>query len=149
MRTKGHVTANRVRGHSCARVDFSPVTVRGPPRKMAETHGPPVFSPKTLYQLSVLAIANKFLSLRKYLPDLPNDVLFDVYYQVNGTSSRGFRVNIDLSSVSLFFFFISYINLTKNFSTILVLLFRFCNELFALPASFIGFVVLIPVKSRV
>lgn len=52
-------------------------------RKMAETRNPPVFSPKTLYQLSVLAIANKFLNLRKYLPDLPNDVLFDVYYQVN------------------------------------------------------------------
>ncbi|XP_071872684.1 protein interacting with APP tail-1 isoform X1 [Bombus fervidus] len=49
---------------------------------MAETRNPPVFSPKTLYQSSVLAIANKFLRLRKYLPDLPNDVLFDIYYQL-------------------------------------------------------------------
>ncbi|KAF3422649.1 hypothetical protein E2986_10084 [Frieseomelitta varia] len=68
---------------------------------MAETHGPPVFSPKTLYQLSVLAIANKFLSLRKYLPDLPNDVLFDVYYQLY-KEKRLCLLGIDFSNLEIF-----------------------------------------------
>ncbi|XP_034174951.1 protein interacting with APP tail-1 isoform X1 [Osmia lignaria lignaria] len=49
---------------------------------MAEGRSSPVFSPKTLYQLSVSVIAKKFLKFKKHLSDLPNDLLFDIYYQL-------------------------------------------------------------------
>lgn len=68
---------------------------------MAETHNPPVFSPKSLYQLSVLAISNKFLSLRDCLYDLPNDVLFDIYYQLY-KEKRLYLLGIDLRNPDIF-----------------------------------------------
>ncbi|CAL7941129.1 unnamed protein product [Xylocopa violacea] len=68
---------------------------------MAETHYPSLFSPKTLYELSVLAIANNFLVLRKYLPDLPNDVLFDIYYQLY-KEKKLLLLGIDFSNLEIF-----------------------------------------------
>ncbi|XP_017878965.1 amyloid protein-binding protein 2 isoform X2 [Ceratina calcarata] len=68
---------------------------------MAEIHNPPVFSPKTLYQLSVLAATNKFLRLRNCLYDLPNDVLFDIYYQLY-KEKRLYLLGIDLRNPKIF-----------------------------------------------
>lgn len=42
-----------------------------------------VYSTKSLYELSVSAVADKFSSYKAYLTYLPENVLFDIYYQVN------------------------------------------------------------------
>ncbi|XP_012259269.2 amyloid protein-binding protein 2 [Athalia rosae] len=49
---------------------------------MADIQNSPVFSTDSLYKLSVSAVAEKFLSLKNYLPYLPENVLFDLYYQL-------------------------------------------------------------------
>ncbi|XP_076393487.1 protein interacting with APP tail-1 isoform X1 [Megachile rotundata] len=49
---------------------------------MAEGRNSPVFSPKTLYQVCVSVIAKKYSKFRKHLTDLPNDLVFDIYYQL-------------------------------------------------------------------
>lgn len=56
--------------------------------KMAEGRESRVYSTKTLYELSVAAIADKFFITKKYLDDLPEKILFDIYYQVNPCVSR-------------------------------------------------------------
>lgn len=50
---------------------------------MAEGHNLPVFNTDCLYKLSVYAVASKFLCFKKYITYLPENVLFDLYYQVN------------------------------------------------------------------
>ncbi|XP_076243844.1 protein interacting with APP tail-1 [Calliopsis andreniformis] len=49
---------------------------------MAEELELRVFSPKTLYELSVSAIANRIIIFGTSLYDLPNDVFFDLHYQL-------------------------------------------------------------------
>lgn len=39
-------------------------------------------STKTLYELSVCRVADRFTNLKKYLICLPENILFDVYYEV-------------------------------------------------------------------
>lgn len=39
-------------------------------------------STKTLYELSVCRVADRFIKLKKYLTCLPDNILFDVYYEV-------------------------------------------------------------------
>lgn len=68
---------------------------------MAETRKPPVFFPKTLYQLSASAIANKFLCMRRYLTDLPNEMLFDIYHQLY-KEKRLCLLGIDFSNLEIF-----------------------------------------------
>lgn len=41
-----------------------------------------IASSRTLYELSVAAVAEKFLRFKKHLTFLPDSVLFDIYYQV-------------------------------------------------------------------
>lgn len=53
---------------------------------MADGRESRVFSTKSLYELSVSAVADKFLSYKGYLTYLPENVLFDLYYQVNAES---------------------------------------------------------------
>ena len=150
MRRKGHATTNRVRGAQlCARRLFSRDYPRAPqengrnarsagllPENIVPTERagdreqvpePEEVSPRPAERRPI----------RRLLPGERRNIL-----SLTRSEHRPFFC------FSLFFF-ISYIDLTKNFSTILVLLFRFRNELFALPASFIVFIVLIPVKSRV
>lgn len=51
---------------------------------MAERVAPSrVFSTKSLYELSVIAVADKFITFKKHLSYLPEKVLFDLYYQVS------------------------------------------------------------------
>ncbi|XP_076669852.1 protein interacting with APP tail-1 [Andrena cerasifolii] len=49
---------------------------------MAEGCEPRMFSPKTLYELSVSAITSRFLQFKNCLSDLPKDVFFDLHYQL-------------------------------------------------------------------
>lgn len=50
---------------------------------MADGRESRVFSTKSLYELSVSAVADKLSSYKPYLTYLPENVLFDIYYQVN------------------------------------------------------------------
>lgn len=50
---------------------------------MADGRESRVFSTKSLYEQSVSAVADKFSSYKAYLTYLPENVLFDIYYQVN------------------------------------------------------------------
>lgn len=50
---------------------------------MADGRESRVFSTKSLYELSGSAVADKFSSYKAYLTYLPENVLFDIYYQVN------------------------------------------------------------------
>lgn len=56
-------------------------------RKMAvECNSPSLTglsSPKTLYDLSVYTVASRFIRYKKYFTYLPENILFDIYYQVN------------------------------------------------------------------
>lgn len=51
--------------------------------KMADGRESRSFSPKNLYVLCVSAVAGKFQSYKPHLADLPKNVRFDLYYQVN------------------------------------------------------------------
>lgn len=51
---------------------------------MAERVAPSrVFPTKSLYELSVIAVADKFITFKKHLFYLPEKVVFDLYYQVS------------------------------------------------------------------
>lgn len=68
---------------------------------MAEGHNSPVFSTDSLYKLSVSAVADKFLSFKKYLPYLPENVLFDLYYQLY-KEKRLCLLGLELSQLDTF-----------------------------------------------
>jgi len=54
---------------------------------MADGREPRLFSTRSLYQLCVSAVVDRFRTYKPYLIDLPKSVRFDLYYQVKGTSS--------------------------------------------------------------
>lgn len=54
---------------------------------MADGREPRLFSTRSLYQLCVSAVVDRFRTYKPYLVDLPKSVRFDLYYQVKGTSS--------------------------------------------------------------
>lgn len=51
--------------------------------KMADGRESQLFSSKSLYELCVSAVADRFRSYKPHLADLPKNVRFDLYYQVN------------------------------------------------------------------
>lgn len=71
---------------------------------MADKPEPPLLhSTKSLYQLSVSSVAKRFNSNKKCLIYLPENVLFDVYYQVKKQFSL-FYINNNKYSLSFFSF---------------------------------------------
>lgn len=49
---------------------------------MADGREPRLFSTRSLYQLCVSAVVDRFRIYKPYLVDLPKSVRFDLYYQV-------------------------------------------------------------------
>lgn len=51
---------------------------------MADGREPRLFSTRSLYQLCVSAVVDRFRTYKPYIVDLPKSVRFDLYYQVMG-----------------------------------------------------------------
>ncbi|EFN75236.1 amyloid protein-binding protein 2 [Harpegnathos saltator] len=68
---------------------------------MADGRESRVFFTKSLYELSVSAVADKFSSYKAYLTYLPENVLFDIYYQLY-REKRLCLLGVELSDLETF-----------------------------------------------
>ncbi|XP_043270532.1 amyloid protein-binding protein 2 isoform X2 [Venturia canescens] len=65
---------------------------------MAEGRESRVFSTKTLYDLGVKAMADDFFLSKKHIVDLPEKILFDVYYQMfQALMDHGTKIGTELA----------------------------------------------------
>ncbi|KAG7198690.1 hypothetical protein KM043_001688 [Ampulex compressa] len=68
---------------------------------MAEGREARVFSTKTLYEMSVSAVVDKFFIYEKYIAYLPENVLFDLFYQLY-KEKRLCLLGVELSDLETF-----------------------------------------------
>ncbi|XP_018343974.1 PREDICTED: amyloid protein-binding protein 2-like, partial [Trachymyrmex septentrionalis] len=68
---------------------------------MADGREPRLFSTRTLYQLCVSAVVDRFRIYKPYLVDLPKSVRFDLYYQLY-TERRLCILGAELSDLETF-----------------------------------------------
>lgn len=91
-----------------------------------------VFSTKSLYELSVIAVADKFITFKKHLSYLPEKVLFDLYYQLC-KEKRLCLIGMEFSDLKTFSLMLKVTNrrihLLQMFQALMDHGMRVCNEL--------------------
>ncbi|XP_051153214.1 amyloid protein-binding protein 2 [Leptopilina boulardi] len=100
---------------------------------MAERVAPSrVFPTKSLYELSVIAVADKFITFKKHLFYLPEKVVFDLYYQLC-KEKRLCLIGMEFSDLKTFSLMLKVTNrrihLLQIFQALMDHGMRVCNEL--------------------